>query len=89
MTRRAAVAGRLAALALPVVLGCARVPYTNRSQLILVSRQDEATMGAQAFRQVVSQSRLDRTPAVNRSVQDVGRGSQRSRTARTSSGTSW
>jgi len=72
VTRRAAVAVRLGALALPVVLGCARVPYTNRSQLILVSQQDEATMGAQAFRQVVSQSRLDRTPAVNRSVQDVG-----------------
>lgn len=72
MSPRGIVAARLVALALPVVLGCARVPYTNRSQLILVSQQDEATMGAQAFRQVMSQSRLDHTPSVNRAVQDVG-----------------
>src|SRR5262249_4321937 len=72
VTRGTAVAGRLVALALPVVLGCTSVPYTNRSQLILVSQRDEVTMGAQAFREVVSQSRLDRTPGLDRSVQDVG-----------------
>jgi len=66
------VAARLGTLALLVVLGCARVPYTNRSQLILVSPKDEAALGAQAFQQVVSNSRLDASPGTNRAVQEVG-----------------
>jgi predicted Zn-dependent protease len=66
------VAARAGALALLVVLGCARVPYTNRSQLILVSPKDEAALGAQAFQQVVSKSRLDPSPRTNRAVQEVG-----------------
>jgi predicted Zn-dependent protease len=67
------VAARLGALALLVVLGCARVPYTNRSQLILVNPKDEAALGAQAFQQVVSKSRLDPNPGTNRAVQEVGK----------------
>jgi predicted Zn-dependent protease len=66
------VAARLGALGLLVALGCARVPYTNRSQLILVSQKDEAALGAQAFQQVVSNSRLDASPGTNRAVQEVG-----------------
>ena len=66
------MAARLGALGLLVALGCARVPYTNRSQLILVSQKDEAALGAQAFQQVVSNSRLDASPGTNRAVQEVG-----------------
>ena len=66
------MAARLGALALLVVLGCGRVPYTNRSQLILVSPKDEAALGARAFQQVVSKSRLDPNPGTNRAVQEVG-----------------
>lgn len=68
------MAARLGALALLVVLGCARVPYTNRSQLILVSPTDETVFGAQAFQQVVPKSRLDPSPGTNRAVQEVGQG---------------
>jgi predicted Zn-dependent protease len=65
--------GRFAAISLLLVLGCARAPYTNRRQLIMVSPQEEASLGAQAFSQVVSKSRLDRNPRTNAAVDEVGR----------------
>src|SRR5262249_50698245 len=64
--------GRLVALIALLALGCAKVPYTNRSQLILVSQQEEAALGTQAFRQVVAKSKLDPSPTVNRDVREVG-----------------
>ena len=63
----------VAAGALVLLAGCARAPYTNRRQLIMVSAQEEAALGAQAFKQVVSRSHLDRDPHVNELVGDVGR----------------
>ncbi len=65
--------GRFAAISLLLVLGCARAPYTNRRQLIMVSPQEEASLGAQAFSQVLSKSRLDRNPRTNAAVDEVGR----------------
>lgn len=65
--------GRFAAISLLLVLGCARAPYTNRRQLIMVSPQEEASLGARAFSQVVSKSRLDRNPRTNAAVDEVGR----------------
>jgi predicted Zn-dependent protease len=67
--------GRLVALVVVLVcaaLGCAKVPYTNRSQLILVSQRDESALGAQAFSQVVAKSKVDSSPGVNRAVTEVG-----------------
>jgi predicted Zn-dependent protease len=64
--------GRLIALVALLALGCAKVPYTNRSQLILVSQRDENALGAQAFTQVVAKSRIDQSPALNRDVVEVG-----------------
>lgn len=67
--------GRLVALVVVLgcaALGCAKVPYTNRSQLILVSQRDESALGAQAFSQVVAKSRVDSSPGVNRAVTEVG-----------------
>ena len=67
--------GRLVAPVVVLVcaaLGCAKVPYTNRSQLILVSQRDESALGAQAFSQVVAKSRVDSSPGVNRAVTEVG-----------------
>src|SRR5262245_16413114 len=63
---------RLVALVALVALGCVRAPYTNRSQLMLVSQRDEAALGAQAFRQVVAKSRIDPSPVTNGAVTDVG-----------------
>lgn len=58
---------------LAIVAACAKVPYTGRSQLILVSSQQEAQMGAQAFQQVVTESRVVTSPSVTAPVTDVGR----------------
>jgi predicted Zn-dependent protease len=38
----------------------------------MVSPQQEASLGAQAFRQVVAQSRIDRDPRTNAAVDEVG-----------------
>ena len=64
---------RLVALAFLALVGCTRAPYTQRSQLILVSPEEESKLGAQAFREVVTKSRVDTRPVVNRPVEDVGR----------------
>jgi len=64
---------RLTTLLLVVLVACARAPYTNRSQLILIDSQQEMALGTQAFRQVVSRSRIDRDAKVNAAVDDVGR----------------
>jgi predicted Zn-dependent protease len=45
-------------------LGCATAPYTNRSQMILMSPQQELALGAQARQQVLSESKEEtNTPA--------------------------
>src|SRR5262245_3379654 len=64
---------RSAAIVLVLAAGCATAPYTNRRQLILVSQQEEAALGTQAFQQVVSRSQLDRDPTTNAAVEQVGR----------------
>jgi metalloendopeptidase OMA1, mitochondrial len=64
---------RSAAIVLVLAAGCATAPYTNRRQLIMVSPQQEAALGAQAFHQVVSRSRIDRDPRINAQVEEVGR----------------
>jgi len=57
-----------------VVLGaCATAPYTKRSQLILLSTDEEAKLGSQAFGEVVSKSRVVRTPSLTGPVEEVGR----------------
>lgn len=62
-----------AAILLLFCLGCATAPYTNRRQLIMMSPQQEAALGAQAFQQVVSQSQIDRNPTTNAAVDEVAR----------------
>jgi len=59
---------------LAALLGCATVPYTNRSQFLLLSREQENELGAQAFAQVLAKSRVEqRDGAVAREVESVGR----------------
>ena len=60
-------------LAFLLVGGCARAPYTNRSQLILVSPEEETKLGAQAYQQVLAKSRVDSRPVVVGPVEAVGR----------------
>ena len=39
-----------------VAVACQQVPFTNRSQLILISAEEESKLGAQAYREVLSKS---------------------------------
>jgi metalloendopeptidase OMA1, mitochondrial len=61
---------RVAVVAL--LAGCAAAPYTRRSQLILISPEEESKLGARAFQQVVDKSRVDRREEVRGPVEAVG-----------------
>src|SRR5205809_478631 len=54
MLRRGARVALVALLA-----GCAAAPYTRRSQLILISPEEENKLGARAFQQVLGKSHPD------------------------------
>lgn len=61
-------ASRLAVLIvfalLLAALGCAKAPYTNRSQMILMSSQEELALGMQASQQVLAEAKEEtNTPA--------------------------
>src|SRR2546426_7889890 len=67
MLRRGA---RVALAAL--LVGCAAAPYTRRSQLILISPEEENKLGARAFQQVLGKSHPDGRAQVNGPVEAVG-----------------
>jgi predicted Zn-dependent protease len=56
-----------------LLAGCARVPYTQRSQLILVSEEEERSLGARAFQEVVAESRVVSRTDLVAPVEEVGR----------------
>jgi len=47
---------RILILTLLVAVACQQVPFTNRSQLILVSTEEETKLGTQAYREVLAKS---------------------------------
>lgn len=63
---------------LPVMLSillfhaCATAPVTGRSQLILMSEQQEAALGLQAYQQVLSEQKISKDAQVNAMVKKVG-----------------
>jgi len=64
---------RPAALVLLVAAAaCTSAPYTRRSQLMLVSADEETKLGATAFKEVLAKNRVDPRPAVNGPVADTG-----------------
>src|SRR2546425_10495583 len=67
MLRRGARVALAALLA-----GCAAAPYTRRSQLILISPEEENKLGARAFQQVLGKSHVDGREQVNGPVEEVG-----------------
>jgi len=75
-SRPARGGARRAAWASIVVLGalagCATVPYTNRSQLMMMPASDEMALGADAYKQVLSSARVVRDPALTAPVVDIG-----------------
>jgi len=78
MTRRSPVGPRsaraLALLggALLLAAACAKVPYTNRTQMMMVSQSDELALGVQAYAEILEQSKVVRDPAMTRQVRRIG-----------------
>src|SRR5712692_4431321 len=61
------------ALAAPVVgAACETVPYTGRSQLQLISAEQEVQMGAQAYTQTLAKEKLSTDPVATEMVKRVG-----------------
>lgn len=52
---------------------CETVPYTGRSQLQLISPQQENEMGVQAFQQIVGKAKLSNDAPANEMVTRVGK----------------
>jgi predicted Zn-dependent protease len=64
---------RLASLlCIALVAGCETVPITGRSQLNVVSPEQETAMGVQAYQEIVTKAKIATDPAVNALVQRVG-----------------
>jgi len=57
---------------LVLLAGCVAAPYTRRSQLIVVSPEEEAKLGARAFEQVVRKGPIDARERVAGPVTAVG-----------------
>jgi len=60
-------------LAAIVPSACETVPYTGRSQLQLISPQQENEMGVQAFPQIVGKAKLSSDTTANEMVTRVGK----------------
>ena len=56
-----------------VIAACETVPYTGRSQLQLISPQQESEMGVQAFQQIVGKAKLSSDATANEMVTRVGK----------------
>src|SRR5262245_56597211 len=61
------------ALVVAVFVGCATVPYTHRSQLVLISSGEEAALGAQAFQEATKGRQIVRGTRASAEVEEVGR----------------
>jgi predicted Zn-dependent protease len=59
--------------ALVVFAACATVPYTKRSQLIVMPSSEELALGADAYRQVLAKEPISHDPALVGPVRDVGK----------------
>lgn len=55
-----------------LVWGCETVPYSGRSQLLLIPEQEEMTMGLQAYQQALSKARVSTDSSTNSMVKTIG-----------------
>ena len=60
-------------LAAGILAACETVPYTGRSQLQLISPEQETQMGAQAFQDIVGKAKLSNDVAASEMVTRVGK----------------
>ena len=64
--------GRSVALLLLFLGACTQAPFTNRSQLILVSPEEETKLGAQAYQEVLSKSPTTKSDRYVDPVRQIG-----------------
>jgi len=62
----------LPTLVLAVLAACATVPYTQRSQLMLVPESQDLALGAQAYSEVLKKAKTVHDPNVVNAVREVG-----------------
>jgi metalloendopeptidase OMA1, mitochondrial len=55
-----------------ILIGCATAPYTGRTQLMLVSPEQEEQLGLQAAEQILEQERRSDNPRYTQMVERVG-----------------
>jgi predicted Zn-dependent protease len=60
-------------LVVAALVGCATVPFTNRSQLVLISSTEEAALGAQAFQEATKGRQVVVGTRAAAQVDEVGR----------------
>ena len=63
----------LSFLVLFAFVSCSKTPYTNRSQLIMFSPQQEMQMGYQSSREILKKEKISKDPRLNSMVQRVGK----------------
>ncbi len=63
---------RIVLLAALILTACATAPYTERSQIMLISAGQENQLGAQAFQQILSKEKVLRDPALQAVVDRIG-----------------
>lgn len=60
-------------VAVAALVGCATVPYTNRSQLLMTSESEEVELGADVYREVLKKEKVVTDPAIVAPVREVGK----------------
>jgi predicted Zn-dependent protease len=60
-------------LGLIAVSGCTTVPYTKRSQFIVMSESEDLQLGAAAYQQVLQEEKIVTDPRITEPVQRVGK----------------
>lgn len=56
-----------------LLAGCQSVPLTGRSQLLMISEQQERRMGLASFKEIIEKETLSEDPVINERVQRIGR----------------
>jgi predicted Zn-dependent protease len=54
-------------------VGCSTVPYTNRSQFMIMSESQDLKLGADAYQQVLKESKIVKDPTITAPVLEIGR----------------
>jgi predicted Zn-dependent protease len=63
----------LCGLSLPGLAGCSRVPETGRRRVMLISREQEQRLGAEAYSEILANEKLSTDARMNAILQRVGR----------------